>query len=133
MNKEKFKEVAYTEAIKLKEEKQGEFLKNIPFNNDNIFVASNIKTAEDALWWSFVTVTTVGYGDLYPVTTAGRIIAAALMTVGVALFGTFTAYVASWFVQQREEQEEEEERIEQEKLRSDKNKAVKKEEKAHIH
>ncbi|HEY0750581.1 MAG TPA: ion transporter, partial [Chitinophagaceae bacterium] len=93
----------------------------------------NIKTAEDALWWSFVTVTTVGYGDLYPVTTAGRIIAAALMTVGVALFGTFTAYVASWFVQQREEQEEEEERIEQEKLRSDKNKAVKKEEKAHIH
>lgn len=93
----------------------------------------NIKTAEDALWWSFVTITTVGYGDLYPVTTAGRIIAAALMTVGVALFGTFTAYVASWFVQQREEQEEEEERIEQEKLRSEKNKAVKKEEKAHIH
>lgn len=93
----------------------------------------NIKTAEDALWWSFVTITTVGYGDLYPVTTAGRIIAAALMTVGVALFGTFTAYVASWFVQQREEQGEEEERIEQEKLRSEKNKAVKKEEKAHIH
>ena len=93
----------------------------------------NIKTAEDALWWSCVTITTVGYGDHYPVTTAGRIIAAALMTVGVALFGTFTAYVASWFVQQREEQEEEEERIEQEKLRSEKNKAVKKEEKAHIH
>ena len=93
----------------------------------------NIKTAEDALWWSFVTINTVGYGDLYPVTTAGRIIAAALMTVGVALFGTFTAYVASWFVQQREEQEEEEERIEQEKQRTDKNKAVKKEEKAHIH
>ena len=93
----------------------------------------NIKTAEDALWWSFVTITTVGYGDLYPVTTAGRIIAAGLMTVGVALFGTFTAYVASWFVQQREEQEEEEERIEQEKQRTDKNKAVKKEEKAHIH
>jgi voltage-gated potassium channel len=58
---------------------------------------SNIKTAEDAIWWAYVTVTTVGYGDKFPVTTEGRIIAAALMTVGVGLFGTFTAYVASWF------------------------------------
>jgi voltage-gated potassium channel len=59
---------------------------------------SNIKTAEDAIWWSYVTITTVGYGDKYPVTTEGRIIAAILMTVGVGLFGTFTAYVSSWFV-----------------------------------
>jgi voltage-gated potassium channel len=59
---------------------------------------SNIKTAEDAIWWSYVTITTVGYGDRYPVTTEGRIIAAFLMTVGVGLFGTFTAYLASWFV-----------------------------------
>lgn len=58
---------------------------------------SNIKTAEDAIWWAYVTVTTVGYGDKFPVTTEGRIIAAILMTVGVGLFGTFTAYVASWF------------------------------------
>lgn len=64
---------------------------------------SNIKTAEDALWWSYVTVTTVGYGDKYPVTTEGRIIAAALMTVGVGLFGTFTAFLASWFVEDRQE------------------------------
>ncbi|MEO6548052.1 MAG: ion transporter [Ferruginibacter sp.] len=61
---------------------------------------SNIKTAEDAIWWSYVTITTVGYGDRYPVTTEGRIIAAMLMTVGVALFGTFTAFLASWFVDQ---------------------------------
>lgn len=59
---------------------------------------SNIKTAEDALWWAYVTMTTVGYGDKYPVTTEGRIIAAVLMTAGVGMFGTFTAYVASWFV-----------------------------------
>ena len=60
---------------------------------------ANIKTAEDALWWSYATITTVGYGDKFPVTTTGRIIAAVLMTVGVGLFGTFTAYVASWFIQ----------------------------------
>jgi voltage-gated potassium channel len=59
---------------------------------------SNIKTAEDAIWWSYVTITTVGYGDKFPVTTEGRIIAAVLMTAGVGLFGTFTAYVASLFV-----------------------------------
>lgn len=59
---------------------------------------SNIKTAEDAIWWSYVTITTVGYGDKFPVTTEGRIIAAILMTAGVGLFGTFTAFVASWFV-----------------------------------
>jgi voltage-gated potassium channel len=59
---------------------------------------SNIKTAEDAIWWAYVTITTVGYGDKFPVTTAGRIIAAGLMTVGVGLFGTFTGFLASWFV-----------------------------------
>ena len=60
--------------------------------------ASNIKTAEDAIWWAYVTITTVGYGDKFPVTTEGRVIAAVLMTAGVGLFGTFTAYVSSWFV-----------------------------------
>ena len=59
---------------------------------------SNIKTAEDAIWWAYVTITTVGYGDKYPITTEGRLIAGILMTAGVGLFGTFTAYVASWFV-----------------------------------
>lgn len=59
---------------------------------------SNIKTAEDAIWWSFVTITTVGYGDRYPVTSGGRIIAAFLMITGVALFGTFTGFIAAWFM-----------------------------------
>lgn len=60
---------------------------------------SNIISAEDALWWAYVTITTVGYGDLYPVTTEGRLISAVLMTGGVGLFGTFAAYVASWFME----------------------------------
>lgn len=62
---------------------------------------SNIKTAEDAIWWAYVTITTVGYGDKFPVTTEGRIIAAILMTAGVGLFGTFTAFVASWFATEK--------------------------------
>jgi voltage-gated potassium channel len=62
----------------------------------------NIKTAEDALWWAYVTITTVGYGDKFPVTTEGRIIAVVLMTAGVGLFGTFTAYASSLFVEERE-------------------------------
>lgn len=67
---------------------------------------SNIKTAEDAIWWAYVTITTVGYGDKFPVTTEGRIIAALLMTVGVGLFGTFTAYLASWFVGETKKEED---------------------------
>ena len=59
---------------------------------------SNIKTAEDALWWSYVTITTVGYGDKFPVTSGGRVIGVLLMTAGVGLFGTFTAFVSSWFL-----------------------------------
>jgi len=55
----------------------------------------------DALWWAITTVTTVGYGDLYPVTGTGRIVAAALMLVGISLVGTVTATVATWFVAQR--------------------------------
>jgi voltage-gated potassium channel len=63
---------------------------------------SNINTAEDAIWWTYTTITTVGYGDKFPVTTEGRIIAIILMTFGVGLFGTFTAYIASIFVTDNE-------------------------------
>jgi voltage-gated potassium channel len=59
---------------------------------------SNIKTAEDALWWAFATITTVGYGDCYPVTWEGRLIAAILMCAGVGLFGTFSGFLAAWFI-----------------------------------
>jgi voltage-gated potassium channel len=64
---------------------------------------SNIKTAEDALWWSYTTLTTVGYGDKYPVTTEGRLIAAVLMTTGVALCGTFAGYIASLLMSKKED------------------------------
>ena len=64
---------------------------------------SNIKTAEDAIWWAYVTVTTVGYGDKFPVTTEGRIIAAFLMTTGVGLFGTFAGFVSSWFITDKDQ------------------------------
>lgn len=63
---------------------------------------SNIKTAENALWWSYTTITTVGYGDYYPVTPEGKIIAVMLMTVGVGLFGTFSGFIASWFLKKDE-------------------------------
>jgi voltage-gated potassium channel len=69
-------------------------------------VEGNIKTPSDALWWAFVTVTTVGYGDKFPVTVEGRLIAALLMTAGVGLFGTFTAYVASFFMEAEQQKEE---------------------------
>ena len=67
---------------------------------------ANIKTFGDALWGAFVTITTVGYGDRYPVTTVGRLIAAVLMIAGVGLFGTFTGYVASFFVEEEQAQDE---------------------------
>jgi voltage-gated potassium channel len=64
--------------------------------------ASNILTAEDALWWALSTMTTVGYGDRFPVTLEGRVVGAALMLVGVGLFGVMTAFVASLFVHAEE-------------------------------
>jgi voltage-gated potassium channel len=59
---------------------------------------SNIHTAEDPIWWSVATITTVGYGDRYPVTTEGRVVATLLMLAGVGLFGTFSAALAAWFL-----------------------------------
>lgn len=59
---------------------------------------SNIKNFGDGLWWAMTTVTTVGYGDKFPVTTEGRILAVALMIMGISLVGVITASVAAWFV-----------------------------------
>lgn len=59
---------------------------------------SNIKTGEDAIWWAFTTITTVGYGDRYPITTEGRVVAICLMCTGVGLFGVLSGTLASWFV-----------------------------------
>jgi voltage-gated potassium channel len=59
---------------------------------------ANIKTGADALWWAYVTITTVGYGDYYPVTNAGRIVGVLVMTVGVGLFGVLTGFLANAFL-----------------------------------
>jgi len=53
----------------------------------------NITTAEDALWWSFVTITTVGYGDFYPVTNLGKLITFVLIVCGIASFGTAISWI----------------------------------------
>ncbi|MGZ6777924.1 MAG: potassium channel family protein [Mycobacterium sp.] len=66
---------------------------------------ANINTFGDALWWAMTTVTTVGYGDLTPVTGTGRIVAVALMIGGITLLGTVTATLASWIVQRVSEED----------------------------
>ena len=67
---------------------------------ENHASGSNIHSYHDALWWAVVTVTTVGYGDRFPVTEGGRAVAVVLMLVGIGLIGTLTATVASFFVQE---------------------------------
>ncbi len=59
---------------------------------------ANITTASDAVWYVYVTITTVGYGDQYPVSNTGRILGTLIMTVGVGLFGTITAFLANVFI-----------------------------------
>ena len=60
---------------------------------------ANIKNFGDGLWWAFVSVTTVGYGDKYPVTSAGKLLAVALLILGISLLATITASVATSFMQ----------------------------------
>ena len=60
---------------------------------------ANISDFGDAIWWAVTTMTTVGYGDHYPVTAAGRLVAFGLMIGGIALLGTVTATLASWLVE----------------------------------
>jgi hypothetical protein len=59
---------------------------------------SNIQTGGQALWWGMVTITTVGYGDFYPISAGGRIVGTLIMIVGIGLFGTFTGFVANAFL-----------------------------------
>jgi voltage-gated potassium channel len=63
----------------------------------------NIKTIGDGLWWAVTTVTTVGYGDRFPTTSTGRVLAVCLMLVGISLMGVITASVAAWFVKMSQE------------------------------
>jgi voltage-gated potassium channel len=60
---------------------------------------ASLTTFGEALWWAVTTISTVGYGDRYPVTGEGRLVATALMVAGIALLGVVTASIASWFVE----------------------------------
>jgi voltage-gated potassium channel len=62
---------------------------------------ANIQTASDALWWSLVTMGTIGYGDRYPVTNAGRLVGTLVIVMGVALFSALTSFLAQWFLAPR--------------------------------
>ncbi len=66
---------------------------------------ANITTGGDALWYTIVTISTVGYGDKYPVTGTGRMIGAVIILVGVGIFGTFTGYLANLFLSPKKKEE----------------------------
>ncbi len=78
---------------------------------------SNITSPQDAFWWTFVTMTTVGYGDHFPVTMAGRVVAVLLMLAGVGLFGTLSGFVAAWFLRPEQAQQESELQVLTEEIR----------------
>jgi len=59
---------------------------------------ANITTGSDAIWYVLVTISTVGYGDRFPVTNAGRFLASFIIVIGVGIFGTFTGYLANFFL-----------------------------------
>jgi voltage-gated potassium channel len=67
---------------------------------------ANIESFWDAIWWSMVTICTVGYGDRFPVTVEGRCVGIGLMVAGVGLFGVVTASFAAWLVDQLRDEEE---------------------------
>lgn len=65
---------------------------------------ANITSFPDAIWWAFASVTTVGYGDRFPVTDEGRFVASFLMVIGIGLFSALTALLAAWVMGQKSEQ-----------------------------
>ncbi len=68
---------------------------------------ANIETFGDAMWWAVTTMTTVGYGDHFPVTGSGRLAAVGLMIGGITILGTVTATLASWMVERIRDEEQE--------------------------
>jgi voltage-gated potassium channel len=67
---------------------------------------ANIRSSSDAMWWVYVTITTVGYGDRYPVTDMGRLIGMLVMTTGVGVFATFAGYIGNKLLTPKEVKEE---------------------------
>jgi voltage-gated potassium channel len=69
---------------------------------------ANIKTAQDAVWWAFATITAAGFGDHFPVSSEGRLVGVLLMSAGVGLFGVLSGFLASWFMGEDSKGESEE-------------------------
>jgi len=69
---------------------------------------ANILTSSDAMWWVYATITTVGYGDRFPVTNQGRMVGILVMTTGVAVFATFAGYIANKLLVTRDQKAEKE-------------------------
>jgi voltage-gated potassium channel len=65
---------------------------------EDVGTGGRIHSFFDSLWWSLSTMTTVGYGDIYPVTPAGRLVAAVTMLVGISTFAVVTARIAQFLV-----------------------------------
>jgi len=72
---------------------------------------ANIKSASDAIWWAYVTITTVGYGDHFPVTNQGRMVGILVMTTGVGVFATFAGYIANKLLAPPGKEEEKAEQV----------------------
>ena len=72
---------------------------------ERVSPSGNINNFSDGLWWAFTTITTVGYGDHYPTTSEGRIIAVCLMILGISLLGVVSATIAAWFVRLMQDEE----------------------------
>lgn len=79
---------------------------------------ANIKSASDAIWWAFVTITTVGYGDRYPTTNWGRFVGMLVMTTGVGLFGVLTGYLANAFLSPGKKAEDDKQNTEQQTVQT---------------
>jgi voltage-gated potassium channel len=70
--------------------------------------SANITTGGDGVWWAFVTITTVGYGDQFPVTESGRLVGMLTMMLGVGLFGVLTGFLANAFIPEKKDKSKEE-------------------------
>jgi voltage-gated potassium channel len=75
------------------------------FDKERYLAGTKIDSFGKAIWWSITTVTTVGYGDVYPITNTGRVIAVLLMIGGISLVGVVTAALASWIIERVAEEE----------------------------
>ena len=73
-----------------------------------VAAGSNIRTAHDAMWWAVSMITTVGSGDVYPVTPQGRLIGAGVMAAGVGIFGILSGLAAAWFLAPVEKRDDKE-------------------------